>query len=164
VLASHEPGDAERLRIGAWVQLKNEASPHAYSATKNQEKKMKATLVDDAGREYDITEHFQVMYDQLVGGMDWGSGFLDAGEALVVMQAGVAAGFEVELYEQGIPKSQFEPEGWHDGYGTESYKRYYATLERNRAQWIKDNLGDPMTWDSIAAYRERLREMEDSDA
>jgi hypothetical protein len=122
---------------------------------------MKVTLVNDGGREFDITEHFRVMYDQLIGGMDWGSGFLDGNEALEVMQVGAAAGFEVSIYDQGLPDDQWQPAQPHTG---SNHRLWYEELRKNREAWIRENLGDPITWDSISAYRERLCEMEDSDA
>jgi hypothetical protein len=124
---------------------------------------MKVTLVNDGDREFDITEHFQVMYDQLTGGMDWGSGFLDGNDALIVMQAGAAAGFKIDLnsakemiaHSSPVEKAFPIPEGGAAG-------DYYGLMKR-RARWVKEQIGDPPTWDSIAAYRERLREMEDSE-
>ena len=118
---------------------------------------MKVTLTADDGREYDITEHFQVMYDQLTNGMDWGSGFLDGGEALMVMQVGAAAGFKVDVYDQGLAARQWWPDYEYKD------QSWYDELKRNRDKWIKENLGDPITWDSVAAYRERLTEMENAE-
>lgn len=129
---------------------------------------MKVTLINDDGREFDVTEHFQVMYDNLVGSMNWGSGFLDGNDALIVMQAGAAAGFEVILGTNEVdmlsdmsPIYKAFPD--HPTAGPTSMGPAYYALKRDRAQWIKETFGDPITWDSITAYRERLQAMEDSD-
>lgn len=41
----------------------------------------------------DITEGVQVMYDALIGSMDWGSGFLANDEAVAILRVAQACGF-----------------------------------------------------------------------
>ncbi len=138
---------------------------------------MKVTLQSDDGRDYDITEHFQVMYDQLVQSLDWGSGFLDANEALIVMQAGAAAGFEINIsrdrkYTEDaasalVPTDVFTDPVPNVKYGDPRFRdqwdEWTGKLTQARTKWINENLGDPITWDSIAAYRQKLDEMENSE-
>lgn len=46
-----------------------------------------------------MTEAVQVIYDVLHSSMDFGSGFLDAGESQAMYQLAKAAGFELPEYE-----------------------------------------------------------------
>lgn len=60
----------------------------------------RATVALPDGREFDITENLRVMYDAIVGSMDWGSGFLDSEEASAISRVGEVCGFELSNYDK----------------------------------------------------------------
>lgn len=49
--------------------------------------------------EVDITDGVQVIYDQLVGSMDWGSGFLSTEEVATIRAVAAVCGFEQIPYQ-----------------------------------------------------------------
>lgn len=55
---------------------------------------MNIVVRDDEGREQDITEGVQALYDLVLNSMDWGSGFLSAEDARPVALLARACGFE----------------------------------------------------------------------
>ena len=63
---------------------------------------MKIVLTDDDGTEYDVTEAVQIVYDSLHASMDFGSGFLDAGESKAMHDLAVAGGWDPPEYSRDV--------------------------------------------------------------
>lgn len=88
---------------------------------------LKVTL-ENEGKTYDVTEHFQVLYDNVINSLDWGSGFLDSIEALQVVQAGAAAGFQVPL---------------------SSLADNLGVTWSHREDWIEESFPEGPTWENL---------------
>lgn len=58
----------------------------------------RAQVTAGDGEMFDITRELAVMYDAIVGSMDWGSGFLDREDVEALFRVATLCGFEVGEY------------------------------------------------------------------
>lgn len=78
---------------------------HEDARAKVPDWKWTAAVTKD-GAAHDITRELAVMYDAIVGSMDWGSGFLDIEDVEALLRIGALCGFESGEYDlprQGQP-------------------------------------------------------------
>lgn len=54
------------------------------------------------GRQVDVTEGVQVMYDHLIASLDWGSGFLDVEEMRAIVLLAETCGFDATEAKRSV--------------------------------------------------------------
>ena len=140
---------------------------------------MRVVLHCDDGSERDITEHFRLLYDLVVGSMDWGSGFLDLKESLQVLQIGAVTGWTNAAEIASVAKLDGEypeaepvrvpyylknppvPRELND-----AWREEWAQYNTRQKEWVTAEAarryGDPPTWETVQALLDKADRKYDS--
>lgn len=111
---------------------------------------MKIELIDDDGNRHDVTEAVQVIYDALHSSMDFGSGFLDAGEAQAMHQLATVAGWEQPTYDGDVCATCGHTRSYHRAM-SEYSAAYWAEWEGKQLPREHYHRRDPQEFDTYGS-------------